>query len=44
MPSASKSTGKNRASWDRKAYRYFKRKNGWFWRDQFCTEVARHGQ
>jgi hypothetical protein len=24
------------------ARRRFKRKNGWFWRAQFCTEVARH--
>jgi hypothetical protein len=46
-PSASKSTRKNFALRDRKANccahpcRRFKRKNGEFWRAQFCTEVAR---
>jgi hypothetical protein len=45
-PSASKSTRKNCASWCRKriaarARRCLKRKNGRFWRAQFCIEVAR---
>ncbi|UPJ48734.1 hypothetical protein IVB30_37930 [Bradyrhizobium sp. 200] len=44
-PNASKSTRKNFASWARKrtaahARRRPKRKNGGFWRAQFCTEVA----
>jgi hypothetical protein len=42
----SKSITKNRTSWDRKAcfwyaHRWGKRKNGGFWRAQFCTELAR---
>jgi hypothetical protein len=45
-PSASKSTRKKFASWARKAHcfahcRSLKRKNGGFWRAQFCTQVAR---